>query len=87
MTLYNFPEIFGEYIATEKYRSMLSNTMFTDLHINKENSSMSAVLHVDTFQNIMCLKAVAGEIKNALKLKSVDFEYVLPPEALALTRI
>ena len=82
MTLYNFPEIFGEYIATEKYRSMLSNTMFTDLHINKENSSMSAMLHVDTFQNIMCLKAVAGEIKNALKLKSVDFEYVLPPEAL-----
>jgi hypothetical protein len=82
MKLYNFPEIFGEYIATEKYRSMLSNTLFTDLHINKEEGSMSALLHVDAFQNIMCLKAVANEIKYALKLKSVEFEYVLPPEAL-----
>ncbi len=82
MKLYNFPEIFGEYIATEKYRSMLSNTLFTDLHINKEEGSMSALLHVDAFQNIMCLKAVANEIKTALKLKSVEFEYVLPPDAL-----
>ena len=53
MKLYNFPEIFGEYIATEKYRSMLSNTLFTDLHINKEEGSMSALLHVDAFQNII----------------------------------
>ena len=30
----------------------------------------------------MCLKAVANEIKVALKFKSVEFEYVLPPEAL-----
>ncbi len=82
MKLYNFPEIFGEYIATEKYRSMLSNTLFTDLHINKEEGSMTALLHVDAFHNIMCLKAVANEIKTALKLKSVEFEYVLPPEAL-----
>ena len=29
MKLYNFPEIFGEYISTEKYREMLKNTMFT----------------------------------------------------------
>ncbi len=82
MKLYNFPEIFGEYIATEKYRSMLRNTLFTDLHINKEESSLTALLHVDTFDNIMCLKAVANEVKSSLKLKSVEFEYVLPPEAL-----
>ena len=33
----NFLEIFGEYIATEKYRDMLKNATFTDLEINKEN--------------------------------------------------
>ncbi len=82
MKLYNFPEIFGEYIATEKYRSMLRNTLFTDLHINKEDRSMTALLHVDIFDNIMCLKAVANEVKESLKLKKVEFEYVLPPEAL-----
>ena len=82
MKLYNFPEIFGEYIATEKYRSMLQNTLFTGLVINTENKSLSATLHVDTFENIMCLKAVANEVKTAMKFRSVEFEYVLPPEAL-----
>ncbi len=82
MKLYNFPEIFGEYISSEKYRSMLKNTLFTDLHINKEEMSMTALLHIDTFENIMCLKAVAAEVKKSLQLKSVEFEYVLPPEAL-----
>ena len=80
--MYNFLEIFGEYIATEKYRNMLKNTMFTDLVINKEDLHIKALLHVDIFDNIMCLKAVANEIKAALKFKSVEFEYVLPPEAL-----
>ncbi len=78
----NFLEIFGEYIATPKYRDMLSNTSFTDLEINKDTMSMKALLHVDAFSNIMCLKAVANEIKAALRFKSVEFEYVLPPEAL-----
>lgn len=82
MKLYNFLEIFGEFVSTEKYREMLKNTMFTDLHINKESGSLTALLHIDTFNNIMCLKAVSGEIKNALKLKSVEFDYVLPPQAL-----
>lgn len=82
MKLYNFPEIFGEYISTEKYRSMLSNTMFTDLHINKDEQSLTAVLHIDTFDNIMCLKAVANEIKKSLALKKVEFDYILPPSAL-----
>ena len=36
MKLYNFLEIFGEYVATDKYRQMLRNTLFTDLNINKE---------------------------------------------------
>ncbi len=82
MKLFNFLEIFGEYISTEKYRNMLKNTMFADLHINKENSAITATLHVDIFENIMCLKAVAAEIKAALKMKSVEFDYILPPEAL-----
>ena len=82
MKLYNFLEIFGEYISTDKYRNMLKNTLFTDLHINKEEQSMSALLHIDIFDNIMCLKAVAGEVKNSLSLKRVEFDYVLPPEAL-----
>lgn len=81
--MYNFPEIFGEYIASEKYRDMLRNTMFTDLVINKEELTASALLHVDSFNNIMCLKAVANEIKKALHLKKVEFDYVLPPEALS----
>ncbi len=80
--MYNFLDIFGEYVATQKYRDMLKNTSFTDLEINKENMTMSALLHVDAFYNIMCLKAVANEIKTALRFKSVEFEYVLPPEAL-----
>lgn len=84
MKLYNFPEIFGEYISTEKYRSMLKNTMFTDLHINKEEQSLTALLHIDTFDNIMCLKAVAAEVKSSLALKRVEFDYVLPPDALKL---
>ena len=78
----NFLEIFGEYIATPKYRDMLSSTSFTDLEINKDSMSMKALLHVDAFSNIMCLKAVANEIKTALKFKTVEFEYILPPEAL-----
>lgn len=80
--MYNFLDIFGEYIATPKYRDMLKNTSFTDLEINKEEMTMSALLHVDIFANIMCLKAVANEIKNALRFKRVEFEYILPPEAL-----
>ena len=82
MKLYNFPEIFGEYISTEQYRGMLKNTLFSDLNIDKENMSLTALLHIDTFDNIMCLKAVANEIKKSLQLKSVEFEYALPPEAL-----
>ena len=78
----NFLEIFGEYIATEKYRDMLKSTTFTGLEINKDAMSMKALLHVDAFSNIMCLKAVANEIKAALKFKIVEFEYILPPEAL-----
>ena len=78
----NFLEIFGEYIATEKYRDMLNKTTFTDLEINRDLMTMKALLHVDAFQNIMCLKAVANEIKSALRFKSVEFEYKLPPEAL-----
>ena len=77
-----FLEIFGEYIATQKYRDMLQNTYFTDLEINRDAMSMKALLHVDAFANIMCLKAVANEIKTALRFKTVEFEYVLPPEAL-----
>ena len=80
--MYNFLEIFGEYVATPKYRDMLKDTNFTDLEINKDIMSMKALLYVDAFQNIMCLKAVANEIKAALRFKSVEFEYVLPPEAL-----
>lgn len=80
--MYNFLNIFGEYINTEKYRDMLKQTTFTDLTINKEEMCMSALLHIDAFSNIMCLKAVANEIKSALHFKSVEFEYVLPPEAL-----
>lgn len=82
MKLYNFLEIFGEYIATERYRSMLSNTFFTELNINKEEQSITATLHIDKFENIMCLKAVANEIKFSLKMKRVEFEFVLPPEEL-----
>ena len=82
MKLYNFLEIFGEYVATDKYRQMLRNTLFTDLNINKEDMTMTALLHVDAFENIMCLKAVANEIKTSLKMRNVEFEYVLPPEAL-----
>ncbi len=78
----NFLEIFGEYIATPKYRDMLGNTSFTDLEINRDSMSMKALLYVDAFSNIMCLKAVANEIKAALKFKTVEFEYILPPEAL-----
>ncbi len=82
MTLYNFLEIFGEYIATQKYRDMLQNTMFTELNINTEQKMLTALLHIDKFNNIMCLKAVANEIKASLKLKSVEFEFLLPAEEL-----
>ncbi len=77
-----FIDIFGEYIATQKYRDMLQEASFTDLHLNRDKKTLNAVLYVDAFQNIMCLKAVANEIKAALRFKSVEFEYVLPPEAL-----
>lgn len=80
--MYNFLDIFGEYIATAKYREMLSNAYFTDLTLNEEDRRISALLHIDKFKNIMCLKAVAGEIKSALSLKGVEFDYVLPSEAL-----
>ncbi len=79
---YKFLDIFGEYIAGEKYREMMKNTYFTDLVINKEELLLSALLHVDIFNNIMCLKAVAKEIKTALHLKKVEFDYVLPSECL-----
>ena len=47
MKLYNFPEIFGEYISTEKYREMLKNTMFTELHINKDDTSKSFLYFIE----------------------------------------
>lgn len=80
--MYKFLDVYGEYIATGKYRDMLSNATFTDLVLNTEEKRMSAILHIDKFKNIMCLKAVANEIKTALRFKSVEFDYILPPEAL-----
>ena len=82
MKYFNFLEVFGEYISTEKYREMLNNTMFSDLYMNKTELALTALLHVDTFANIMCIKAVANEIKKALKLKRVELDYVLPQNAL-----
>ncbi len=82
MRLHNFLDIFGEYISTPRYREMLKNAMFTELHISKANMSVVALLHIDLFENIMCLKAVANEIKTSLKMKMVEFDYVLPPAAL-----
>ena len=77
-----FIDIFGEYIATQKYRDMLQEASFTDLHLNRDKKTLNAVLYVDAFQNIMCLKATANEIKIALRFKIVEFNFYLPPEAL-----
>ncbi|MGN0527183.1 MAG: hypothetical protein ACI4IF_07070, partial [Acutalibacteraceae bacterium] len=78
----NFLDIFGEYISTEKYRNMLQNSEFADLVINKEKQELYATIYVDSFNNIMCLKAVSNEIKSALKFKKAEFFFILPPEAL-----
>ena len=74
MKLYGFLEIFGEYISTDKYRSMLKNTMFTDLHINKEEQSLSALLHIDVFDNIL-----PNFYRNSLLPFSYINSYILSP--------
>jgi len=79
---YPFTEVFGEYINNEAHREMLKNASFSGLILNKEEMRLKALLHVDTFANIMCLKAVSNSLKAALRLRSVELDYVLPPEAL-----
>ena len=79
---YPFLEVFGEYINNASYREMLKNAEFSDLYINKEEMRLKALLHVDEFKNIMCLKAVANSIKASLCFKAVELDYVLPPQAL-----
>ena len=79
---YPFTEVFGEYINNEAHREMLKNASFSGLTLNKEEMRLKALLHVDTFANIMCLKAVSNSLKAALRLRSVELDYVLPPEAL-----
>ena len=78
----SFIDVFGEYINEAKFREMLKNASFSNLVINKEELSLSALLHIDEFKNIMCLKAVANSIKASLRFRRVEFDYVLPPEAL-----
>ena len=77
-----FVEVFGEYINDARHREMLKNAYFTDLYINKEEPALTALLHIDEFKNIMCLKAVANSLKAALCLRRVELDYVLPPESL-----
>lgn len=79
---YNFLEVFGEYISDQKYREMLKCTSFSDLVINTESMTVSALLHVDEFKNIMCIKAISNYLKTALRMRLVNLDYVLPPEAL-----
>ena len=77
-----FLDVFGEYISEPKYRDMLKDTTFSDLYIHKEDLKLTANLHFKEFKNIMCLKATANEIKIALRFKTVEFNFTLPPEAL-----
>ena len=77
-----FLDVFGEYISEPKYREMLKDTTFSDLYIHKEDLKLTANLHFKEFKNIMCLKATANEIKIALRFKTVEFNFFLPPEAL-----
>ena len=57
---YPFTEVFGEYINNEAHREMLKNASFSGLTLNKEEMRLKALLHIDTFANIMCLKAVSN---------------------------
>ncbi len=79
---YSFLEVFGEYISNTSHREMLKNATFSDLNINREELRLTALLHFNEFKEIMCLKAAANSIKAALRFKSVELDYVLPPEAL-----
>ncbi|MBQ6935266.1 MAG: PHP domain-containing protein, partial [Clostridia bacterium] len=77
-----FLDVFGEYISEPKYREMLKDTTFSDLYIHKDDLKLTANLYFKEFKNIMCLKATANEIKVALRFKTVEFNFFLPPEAL-----
>lgn len=78
----SFGNTFGMYISKEKHLKALENASVLSISIDKENMTLSALLRVDRFENIMCLKSVAGEIKRALKLKEAQLDYVLPPHEL-----
>ena len=77
-----FNEIFGRYISNTKYLTMLSNAKVLSVDIHKEDLTLNALLSVDLFENIMCLKATANEIKKALNLRSVQLDFTLPPAQL-----
>ena len=73
-----FLTLFGEYITNDKHRAMLENAYLETASLNPAGGSLSFVLYVDRFENIMCLKAVGNDIKSALRLLSVDIDYRLP---------
>ncbi|HZJ75950.1 MAG TPA: hypothetical protein VFD25_05115, partial [Clostridia bacterium] len=77
-----FNEIFGKYICNRKHLTMLSNAKVLSVDIDKEDLTLNALLSVDLFENIMCLKATANEIKKALNLRSVQLDFILPPSQL-----
>lgn len=77
-----FSEIFGRYISQEKHNKMLRDSKVLALDIDRDAMSLKAVLEVDRFENIMCLKAAANDIRRALGLKTAELDYVVPPNEL-----
>ncbi len=78
---YDFLTIFGEYIADAKCREMLAAAQFSDLAVNKTALTVNATIYFKKFEDILCLKKAAAEIKNALSMREVNFDYILPQEA------
>ncbi|NLA76490.1 MAG: PHP domain-containing protein, partial [Clostridiales bacterium] len=75
-----FLEVFGDYITAPALCEALKYAEIAELKINKEARGVRIVIKAERFDDIMCFRELSKTLREALKLKSVQLDYILPPE-------
>ena len=78
---YRFLDYFDQIIKDDQLRACLSEAEFENLVIDNATQSLTAVLHFPKFSDVLSLKKIAEEVRCALGLRRVDFDYNLPQSA------
>ncbi|NMP37900.1 MAG: PolC-type DNA polymerase III [Clostridiales bacterium] len=75
-----FLEVFGDYVKTPALCESLKNAKIADITINKQACSMRLVISAEHFDDIMCFRELSRSLRETLRLKAVQLDYLLPPD-------